>query len=147
MNSAETIISSLIFDLKLLQLMSFDRYLVITKPFDTRKWISIVRSRKAAYSFSVLGWILCAVLTTPVFLYGAISACDVCGFNFPQVKLLVAFVVFFKKIRLSSLIYSNFDNLAVSRCFLAFDHEFDFHRYIIHCFNFTAIQILHLSLY
>ena len=66
------------------QIMSFDRYLAVTKAFDSRKWLSSLRSAKASYVISAVGWILSALLCVQLYCYSKITLCNQCEYSFPQ---------------------------------------------------------------
>ena len=66
------------------QIMSFDRYLAVTKAFDSRKWLSSLRSVTASYVISAVGWILSALLCVQLYRYSKITICNQCEYSFPQ---------------------------------------------------------------
>ena len=66
------------------QIMSFDRYLAVTKAFDSRKWLSSLRSATASYVISAVGWILSALLCVQLYRYSKITICNQCEYSFPQ---------------------------------------------------------------
>lgn len=64
--------------------MSFDRYLAVTKAFDSRKWLSSLRSGTASYVISAVGWILSTLLCVQLYRYSKITKCNQCEYIFPQ---------------------------------------------------------------
>ena len=63
--------------------MSFDRYLAVTKAFDSRKWLVSLRSPTASYIISAVGWIVSALLCVQLYRYSQITPCNTCEYIFP----------------------------------------------------------------
>ena len=64
--------------------MSFDRFLAVTKAFDSRKWLVSLRSPSASYVISAIGWIFSALLCVQLYRYSRITACNTCEYIFPE---------------------------------------------------------------
>jgi len=63
--------------------MSFDRFLAVTKAFDSRKWLASLRSPTASYVISAIGWIFSALLCVQLYRYSRITECSTCEYIFP----------------------------------------------------------------
>ena len=67
--------------------MSFDRFLAVTKAFDSRKWLVSLRSPTASYVISAIGWIVSALLCVQLYRYSRITDCQTCEYLFPEDKV------------------------------------------------------------
>ena len=66
------------------QVMSFDRYLAVTKAFDSRKWMMSLRSPTSSYVISAVGWIFSALFCVQLYRYSTITPCGTCEYVFPD---------------------------------------------------------------
>ena len=65
------------------QVMSFDRYLAVTKAFASSKLIRGMRTMTAALVISAIGWVISIIISTPLFMYSNVDRCQICLYTFP----------------------------------------------------------------
>jgi len=68
-----------------LMVMSFDRYLAVTKAFAFSAWVKTLRTFKMSLLITLVGWILSISACTPLFLWSDVSPCPkFCAIQFPM---------------------------------------------------------------
>uniref|UniRef100_H2XU43 G-protein coupled receptors family 1 profile domain-containing protein n=1 Tax=Ciona intestinalis TaxID=7719 RepID=H2XU43_CIOIN len=66
-----------------LVVMSFDRYVAVTKAFASSSLVTRLRSPEASYIFTTAGWIISILFSVPLFMYSSVSGCH-CAYQFPS---------------------------------------------------------------
>jgi len=67
-----------------LMVMSFDRYLAVTKAFAFSAWVKTLRTFRMSLLITLVGWILSISACTPLFLWSDVSPCPkFCAIQFP----------------------------------------------------------------
>jgi len=67
-----------------LMVMSFDRYLAVTKAFAFTTWVKVLRSSTSSYVITVIGWCLSISACIPLYLYSDVEQCPrTCAHKFP----------------------------------------------------------------
>lgn len=65
-----------------LTIMSFDRYIAVTKS-GVSKWAEVLRRLDSAALISLIAWIVSIGLAVPLYLYSHVTKCLQCSYNFP----------------------------------------------------------------
>ncbi|XP_039272320.1 somatostatin receptor type 5-like isoform X2 [Styela clava] len=65
-----------------LTIMSFDRYMAVTKS-GVSKWADILRRLDSAAVISLVAWLISICLAVPIYLYSKVNLCKQCSYDFP----------------------------------------------------------------
>uniref|UniRef100_H2Z6T6 G-protein coupled receptors family 1 profile domain-containing protein n=1 Tax=Ciona savignyi TaxID=51511 RepID=H2Z6T6_CIOSA len=70
-----------------LVVMSFDRYLAVTKAFSSSNWVVTLRRPRAAGIITAFGWVASIAISSPLFIYSTVGGCNICAYQFPMTEL------------------------------------------------------------
>ncbi|XP_078486718.1 uncharacterized protein LOC101242898 isoform X1 [Ciona intestinalis] len=70
-----------------LVIMSFDRYLAVTKAFSSSDLVVALRGPRAAGIITAIGWVISIGISSPLFIYSTVGKCNVCAYRFPLTEV------------------------------------------------------------